>query len=53
MTEKKWGREKVINLINKVIPKALSEVSMPEAVPWSEHGDDYDKVKDELLKLLQ
>ena len=53
MTEKKWGREKVINLINKVIPKALSEVSMLEVVPWSEHGDDYDKVRDELLKLLQ
>lgn len=53
MAEKKWGREKVLNLINKVIPRALSEVSMLEAVPWSEHGDDYDKVRDELLQSLQ
>lgn len=52
MAEKKAGREKVISIISKVLPKALSEVSMKDAVPWSQRGDDYDKVRDELLKLL-
>jgi hypothetical protein len=52
MAEKKVGKEKVISMINKVIPKALSEVSMKDPVPWSERGNDYDKVRDELLKLL-
>ena len=52
MAEKKAGREKVVSIISKVVPKALSEVSMKDAVPWSQKGDDYDKVRDELLKLL-
>jgi hypothetical protein len=52
MAEQKAGREKVISIINKIVPKALSEVSMKEAVQWSEKGNDFDKVRDELLKLL-
>lgn len=52
MAEKKIGKEKVVNIINKVVPKALSEVSMKDPVLWSEHGDDYDKIRDELLKQL-
>jgi hypothetical protein len=52
MAEQKVGREKVIRIINKVVPKALSEVSMDEAVPWSEKGSDYAKVREELLELL-
>jgi hypothetical protein len=52
MAEKKVGKDKVISIINKVVPKALSEVSMKASVPWAERGDEYDKVRDELLKLL-
>ncbi len=52
MAEQKAGKEKVVSIINKVVPKALSEVSMKDAVPWSEKGSDYDKVREELLKLL-
>lgn len=52
MVEKKHGKEKVLEIVNKVVPRALSEVSMDEAVPWSEHGDDYDKARIELLNLL-
>src|SRR5690606_6369125 len=52
MVEKKLGKEKVIDIISKVLPKALSEVSMKDTVSWSEHGEDYDKVRDELLKHL-
>ncbi len=52
MVEKKIGRGKVISIIEKVLPKAMSEVEMTDKVQWSEHGSDYDKVRDELLKLL-
>jgi len=52
MAEEKVGKNKVLKIINKVVPKALSEVSMEEPVPWSEDGDDYEKVREELLKLL-
>lgn len=52
MAEQKAGKEKVISIISKVIPKALSEVSMNEVVPWSQQGDDYNKAREELLKLL-
>jgi len=43
MAEQKVGREKIISIISEVVPKALSEVFMKDAVPWSEKGDDYDK----------
>ena len=52
LAEKKGGREKVMSIINKVIPKAMSEVDMKATVPWSERGNDYDRVREELLRLL-
>jgi hypothetical protein len=52
MAEKKTSRKNVIDMISKVVPKALSEVSMKDSVQWSEKGNDYDKVREELLKLL-
>lgn len=52
MAEKKAGRDQVVAIINKVVPRALSEVNMDEPVPWSESGDDYDRARLELLKLL-
>lgn len=52
MAERKVGREKVLEIISEVVPRALSEVSMDEAVPWSEKGEDYKKVRDKLLKLI-
>lgn len=52
MAEKKVGREKVIEVINEVVPKALSEVSMEEEVHWSERGDDYERVRVQLLELI-
>ena len=53
MAEQKVGREKVLSIINKVVPKALSQVSMKDPVPWSEKGDDYERVRQELLDLLK
>lgn len=52
MAEKKHGKEKVLQIINNVLPKAMSEVKMTDTVQWSQHGSDYDKVREELLKLL-
>jgi hypothetical protein len=52
LVEKKIGREKVIALVNTVIPKALSEVPMNAPTPWSERGDDYENVRQQLLSLL-
>ncbi|HUQ66125.1 MAG TPA: glycoside hydrolase domain-containing protein [Flavitalea sp.] len=52
MAEQKIGRSKVIEMISKVVPKALSEVSMKDATQWSEKGDDYDKVREALMKVL-
>jgi hypothetical protein len=52
MVEQKIGKDKVVKMISKVVPKAMSEVDMKDPVLWSEHGSDYDKVRDELLKLL-
>ena len=52
MAEKKAGREKVMSIINKVVPKALSEVSMKDMCHGLKRGNDYDKARDELLKLL-
>ncbi len=52
LVEQKLGREKVKAIINKCVPRALSEVPMNERVSWSENGDDYEKVRLELLSLL-
>lgn len=53
LAEAKLGREKVLSYINKVVPKALSEVSMTDPVPWSQQGDDYDRVRAALLELIK
>jgi hypothetical protein len=52
MAEQKTRREKVISLIEKVLPKAMSEVEMTDKVHWCKHGADYDKVRDELLEII-
>jgi hypothetical protein len=53
MAEQKAGKEKVLRIIQNVVPKALSDVSMQDAVPWSEKGDAYEKARLELLRLLE
>ncbi len=52
MAEQKIGKKQVIEIINEVVPRALSEVASNEAVPWSEYGDDYDKVRNKLLDII-
>ena len=49
----RYDKTKGIELsVDSLIPKALSEVGMKDPVPWSERGDDFDRVRGELLKLL-
>lgn len=52
MAEQKIGKAGVINIISKVVPRALSEVERNEPVPWSEHGDDYDKIIEQLVNTI-
>jgi hypothetical protein len=52
MAEQKAGREKVLEIISEVVPLAVSEVEKGAAVPWSEKGDDYDRVRNALLEIV-
>ena len=53
LAEQKAGRERVLEIVRRVVPRAFSEVDMRAAVPWSQRGDDYDAARLELLELLQ
>jgi hypothetical protein len=52
MAEQKIGKDRVIEIISEIVPRALSEVDRKEPVPWSEHGDDYDRVRNNLLNII-
>ncbi len=51
LAEQKVGREKVLELVKQAVPRSL-EAELEEPTAWSQHGDDYDRVRLELLKLL-
>jgi len=53
MAEQSAGRETVMKMINRIVPKAVSEVKMTDKVQWSESSTDYDQVREELLRLLK
>jgi len=53
LAEQKVGREKVLEVVRSVVPKAFSEVERGEPVPWSENGEDYENARARLLKLLE
>ena len=52
MAEEKAGRDRVFSIINEVVPRALDEVERNEPVPWSQHGDDYDRAREKLLGII-
>ncbi|HUU27695.1 MAG TPA: hypothetical protein VM123_07775 [archaeon] len=52
LAEQKAGREKVLQIVRSVVPKAFSEVKETDPVPWSENGEDYAKARVRLLDLL-
>ena len=52
LAEQKIGKDQVLRIINQVLPKAMSEVKRTDQVLWSEIGNDYDKIRYELLNVL-
>lgn len=46
------GRERVEELIRTVVPRGFSEVEETDEVPWSVHGNDYDRVRSRLIDLV-
>jgi len=53
LAEQKVGRDKVLEVVKSVVPKAFSEVKKGDPVPWSQNGEDYEKAREKLLKLLE
>ncbi len=53
LAAQKVGREKVAQLARQAVPASFSEVADPQGpTPWSQHGDDYDRVREQLLELI-
>jgi len=52
LAAQKKGKEEIDQLIRHVVPKAMSEISMAAPVPWSQHGNDYDEIRNRLLDIL-
>ncbi len=53
LAEQKVGRERVLKEVKSLIPRAFSEVAEDEkTVPWSEQGEDYERVRAALRKML-
>jgi hypothetical protein len=52
LAEQKVGRDAVLELVRQVVPRSLNEVDMDEQVPWSQHGDDYDRIRNHLLEII-
>ncbi|HLA40312.1 MAG TPA: hypothetical protein VJ417_09955, partial [Candidatus Glassbacteria bacterium] len=53
LAEQKVGRQKVLEIVKNVVPKALAEADPQGPVPWRERGDDYDRARMELIELLK
>ncbi|MBW7996550.1 MAG: DUF4091 domain-containing protein [Candidatus Glassbacteria bacterium] len=52
LAEQKVGRDAVLEMVREVVPRSLNEVDMNERVPWSQHGDDYDRIRNRLLEII-
>ncbi|MFH1069732.1 MAG: glycoside hydrolase domain-containing protein [Candidatus Glassbacteria bacterium] len=52
LAEQAAGRQAVLNIVKSVVPRALNDVNMRLAVPWSQRGNDYDAARIRLLDLL-
>ena len=53
LVEQKIGSKKAKAFARKVVVKAMSEVEMTDPVSWSQKGDDYDNIRDQLLEILK
>ncbi|MFC1537404.1 glycoside hydrolase domain-containing protein [Gemmatimonadota bacterium] len=52
LAEQRVAREKVLEIVKKVVPRAFSSVGRSSRVPWSQRGADYDQARKELLLLI-
>ena len=52
LVEQKIGKANVDKLVRKVVPKAMNEVVKEDPVAWSQRGDDYDEIRNQLLDIL-
>lgn len=46
------GNDRVVGMAREAVPAAFSDVDRKGPTPWSQRGDDYDRVRDKLLDLL-
>jgi len=53
LVEQKVGKEKAKDLARQIVVKAMSEVEMTDPVAWSQKGDDYDRIRLQLLEILK
>jgi Glycoside hydrolase 123, catalytic domain len=52
LAAQKAGHEKVAKMAREAVPAAYSEVDRKGPTPWSQRGNDYDRVRDKFLDLL-
>jgi hypothetical protein len=52
MAEQIVGREDVLELVREVVPRAMDQVRTDETAPWSQRGDDYDRIRRSLLEIV-
>ncbi|MEZ4810705.1 MAG: DUF4091 domain-containing protein [Allomuricauda sp.] len=53
LAEQKIGKAKITELVRKIVPKAMHEVKKEDPVAWSQRGDDYDEIRNQILNLLK
>jgi len=53
LVEQKSEKKKAKDFARQIVVKAMSEVEMTDPVAWSQKGDDYDKVRLQLLEILK
>lgn len=52
LAAQKVGHEKIARMARKAVPAAFSDVDQDGPTPWSQNGDDYDRVREQFLDLL-
>lgn len=53
MAQQSVGKERVLEVVRSVVPKAFSDVAKDEPVPWSEEGENYAAARKQLRALIQ
>jgi hypothetical protein len=51
LAEQKVGRQKILEMVKRVVPESF-ETDLKDPVKWSQRGDDYDRIRNELIDIL-